>query len=57
MHFLVTGHTGFKGSWLVMLLKSLGHQVSGIALTPDGESLFQQAALQDFMKHDYYPLY
>lgn len=52
MHYLVTGHTGFKGSWLVMLLKSLGHEVSGVALTPDSESLFQQARLQDLLEHD-----
>jgi CDP-glucose 4,6-dehydratase len=29
MHFLITGHTGFKGSWLVALLKARGHTVSG----------------------------
>jgi NAD-dependent DNA ligase len=26
---LVTGHTGFKGSWLVFLLKELGAEISG----------------------------
>ena len=31
---LVTGHTGFKGSWLSLWLKYLGAQVSGIALDP-----------------------
>ncbi|MFZ9720587.1 MAG: NAD-dependent epimerase/dehydratase family protein, partial [Candidatus Nanopelagicaceae bacterium] len=34
MHILVTGHTGFKGSWLSLLLDSLGHKVSGISLDP-----------------------
>lgn len=29
---LVTGHTGFKGSWLVLWLQSLGAKVTGIAL-------------------------
>lgn len=29
---LVTGHTGFKGSWLVLWLKSLGAQVAGYSL-------------------------
>ena len=29
---LVTGHTGFKGSWLVLWLKELGAEVCGIAL-------------------------
>jgi CDP-glucose 4,6-dehydratase len=46
MHYLVTGHTGFKGSWLVMVLKSMGHTVSGIALDPESESLFNQADIQ-----------
>jgi CDP-glucose 4,6-dehydratase len=52
MHFLVTGHTGFKGSWLVLLLKSRGHTVSGISLDPNTESLFNQAKIQEFMEMD-----
>src|SRR5690606_38204352 len=32
---LVTGHTGFKGSWLALWLHSLGARVSGLALDPD----------------------
>ena len=40
---LVTGHTGFKGSWLVYWLKRLGAEVKGIALAPEGE--FSHAAL------------
>mgnify|MGYP003582579648 CR=1 FL=1 len=32
---LVTGHTGFKGSWLLVLLDILGARVTGIALEPD----------------------
>jgi CDP-glucose 4,6-dehydratase len=31
---LVTGHTGFKGSWLSLWLSSLGARVSGYALAP-----------------------
>ena len=31
---LVTGHTGFKGSWLAIWLRSLGAEVSGISLDP-----------------------
>lgn len=30
----VTGHTGFKGSWLCLLLSSLGSKVTGYALSP-----------------------
>jgi CDP-glucose 4,6-dehydratase len=32
---LVTGHTGFKGSWLSFLLSELGADVMGYALAPD----------------------
>jgi CDP-glucose 4,6-dehydratase len=32
---LVTGHTGFKGSWLSMWLKQLGAEVVGISLAPE----------------------
>jgi CDP-glucose 4,6-dehydratase len=31
---LVTGHTGFKGAWLSLLLDHLGSHVSGLALDP-----------------------
>ncbi|MFA7230159.1 MAG: CDP-glucose 4,6-dehydratase [Victivallaceae bacterium] len=31
---LVTGHTGFKGSWLALWLKKLGAEVTGYALPP-----------------------
>lgn len=34
---LVTGHTGFKGSWLCLWLTSLGARVTGVALAPDTE--------------------
>jgi CDP-glucose 4,6-dehydratase len=32
---LVTGHTGFKGSWLVLWLEMLGAKVTGISLPPE----------------------
>src|SRR6202045_4205004 len=31
----LTGHTGFKGSWLALWLKRLGAVVTGYALAPD----------------------
>ncbi|MBN8508901.1 MAG: CDP-glucose 4,6-dehydratase [Burkholderiales bacterium] len=34
---LVTGHTGFKGSWLALWLRALGARVAGLALAPDTE--------------------
>ncbi len=36
----VTGHTGFKGSWLALWLNSLGAKVTGYALAPEGETPF-----------------
>ncbi|MBC7490414.1 MAG: CDP-glucose 4,6-dehydratase [Glaciimonas sp.] len=32
---LVTGHTGFKGSWLVLWLQMMGAKVTGISLPPE----------------------
>jgi CDP-glucose 4,6-dehydratase len=32
---LLTGHTGFKGSWAALWLEALGAQVTGLALAPD----------------------
>lgn len=32
---LVTGHTGFKGSWLALWLQAMGAEVGGLALDPD----------------------
>lgn len=38
---LVTGHTGFKGTWLCAMLLSMGAEVTGYALAPNTEpSLF-----------------
>ena len=52
MHFLITGHTGFKGSWLSLMLKMQGHLVSGISLDPDEKSLFSDANLHDIFEND-----
>jgi CDP-glucose 4,6-dehydratase len=47
-HVLVTGHTGFKGSWLCHWLLHLGASVTGLALAPDTEpSLFVESRLAD----------
>jgi CDP-glucose 4,6-dehydratase len=43
---LVTGHTGFKGSWLCLWLDALGAKVTGLALDPPTQpNLFQQASI------------
>ena len=52
MHYFITGHTGFKGSWLIVLLKTLGHTVSGYALAPPVGGLFVGGSLEnDLYKH------
>ena len=44
----VTGHTGFKGSWLCMLLTRLGAEVTGYSLEPPtNPSLFEIAGIKD----------
>ena len=48
---LVTGHTGFKGSWLSLWLQHLGAKVYGVALQPATDpSLFRLARLEDGMQ-------
>ena len=45
---LITGHTGFKGSWLTLLLKDLGAEVVGLSLPPvSSQSLFVDAKIGD----------
>ena len=47
---LVTGHTGFKGSWLSLWLQSLGANVVGYALTPPTPvNLFETAQVAQGM--------
>ena len=49
----ITGHTGFKGSWLSFWLSKLDSQVSGYALAPDTEpSLFNQLNLVSRISHE-----
>ena len=47
---LVTGHTGFKGSWLSLWLQSLGAEVVGVSLdVPTTPSLYEQANVSENM--------
>src|SRR4029077_15028846 len=44
---LITGHTGFKGSWLSLWLDKLGAHVTGYALAPPTQpNLFEQAQVE-----------
>ena len=49
---LVTGHTGFKGSWLTVWLHELGAELGGYALAPEGEpNLFDRLGLASRCRH------
>ena len=49
----MTGHTGFKGSWLTLWLKSLGANICGLSLeAPTTPSLFAQANVSDGIRHE-----
>lgn len=47
---LITGHTGFKGSWASLWLQSVGAEVIGYALAPPTQpSLFEEAGISEDM--------
>jgi CDP-glucose 4,6-dehydratase len=43
---LITGHTGFKGAWLIFLLEYLGIPCVGYSLAPEEDSLYDRAKLE-----------
>jgi len=48
----VTGHTGFKGSWLTLWLLAMGARVTGFALPPPTRpSLFDEAGIAAEIRH------
>lgn len=51
-HVLVTGHSGFKGSWLTLWLESMGAKVTGISLPPEtSPSHWDLLGLNDVTSH------
>lgn len=49
----LTGHTGFKGSWLSLWLQAMGAQVQGFALAPPTEpALFNEARVAKGMQSE-----
>lgn len=52
MHYLITGHTGFKGTWLTLMLKELGFKVTGISLDPIDNSIFSRIQANRFLEKD-----
>lgn len=46
---VLTGHTGFKGSWLALWLQNMGAELTGLALPPDTTpALFELANVTQF---------
>ena len=51
----ITGHTGFKGSWLCIFLSMLGANVTGYALKPKTKpSLFNLAKIDKILEKSIY---
>ena len=49
---LITGNTGFKGSWLSMWLLKLGAKVYGVSLDiPSDISMFEELTIEDKISH------
>jgi len=47
----LTGHTGFKGSWLALWLARMGAEVTGFSLPAEDPSLFRQARVHELVTH------
>lgn len=50
---LVTGHTGFKGAWLCLMLHALGAKVSGISLPPVRHRTYDLLGVSTWMRRSY----
>ena len=53
---LVTGHTGFKGTWLTMLLEHCGIEVIGLSLPADPGSLYTRAIRLGKIQEDFFDI-
>ena len=51
---LITGHTGFKGSWLIVILNILGAKIYGYSLRPKKKSLFNQINGSKLIEKNFY---
>ena len=51
---LITGHTGFKGSWLTQILLNWEAKISGVALKPNTKpSLFETLELEEKIRNNF----
>ena len=51
---LITGHTGFKGSWLSIILNNYKAKLYGISLKPEKKSLFKDSKLNQIFEESHY---
>ena len=51
---MVTGHTGFKGGWLTLVLLSLGAKVTGLSLKENRKSFFSLCKIKDRISNNFY---
>lgn len=51
---LISGHTGFKGTWLSLWLKKLGAEVHGYSINiPTSPSMFEQLGVAEHINHNF----
>ena len=50
----ITGHTGFKGTWLTIFLKLLGANINGYSLKPKKISLFSKTDCKKILNKNFY---
>ena len=53
---LVTGHTGFKGTWLTRVLHYLGAHVMGLSLPPEDGSLYGRIESSYIAEQEYFDI-
>jgi CDP-glucose 4,6-dehydratase len=50
---LITGHTGFKGTWMTLLLEKLGIETVGISLPPTKVSLYERLERKGIIEEEF----
>ena len=50
---LITGHTGFKGTWMTLLLEELGIETVGISLPPTKDSLYERSERRGVIEEEF----
>ena len=53
---LITGHTGFKGTWLTFLLQQLGIDVFGVSLPAEKDSMYDRLKLKGTINEEFIDL-